>query len=143
MRSKICFVDTGLDVPVIEIQCNGVTSYAILDTGSECTLFDAAFIKSIKNKGGVRIYTDTEDKEIIMYAMKQSVQPVMADASIILGDGKSSGRPIKCSGLIFNLSGINKHVEKTTGKKIGVIIGSDTLNKYNMKIDFKEKIVSL
>lgn len=140
MRRKIKFVDTGLDVPVVAFYFRQKKYYAILDTGSECTLFDKDFVK--ENKDDIEINMDSDDKDIIMYATKQSMKPVTAKTTISFVSDENILRVVNhipVDGIVFNMSEINEYVWQASGIKVSAVIGSDILNKYKMKLDFKDK----
>lgn len=133
---KVPLIKSSINIPVVEISLNtGVKAFALLDTGSEVTLFDQEFIK--ENKECFHIcHTDNKVTMIGLYAEKDNYDiHLFTDIDI---DGHrievNDAMPADFNMIKGVLSGDNPII-------ISAILGCDTLQSNKVKIDFKNDLL--
>lgn len=145
----IQFSDVNSKLPLIDFDINGESYVALLDTGSESTLFDEKIVESDDYK--------IEPTDYVMSLIglsgetgKKRIYSVRA--SINIKDNYSSGNneysqivTLPIDGIVSDLSQVSDNINERYGKKLNVslIIGSDTLNKYGAKIDYRRKQLTI
>ena len=139
------FVNTKCPIPIVRFPlADGKSIYAIIDTGSECTLYDISvkdanpelFGKS-KYIGKQRVVGVNETKEADVYAsgMRLSVKQENEEDiafKFVAYSHSFFGESIK--GLI-DMEGLTENVP--------LLMGSDSLNWFNAKIDMKKKAICI
>ena len=146
MRKIIKFVDCKSDVPIVKfILGNGDTAYAVVDTGSETTLFDFDLLieghksefplkKTKKKINFVGIQNDTETPLIKTYP------------TIKFLDGEDTNKYlyVKIEDAIFiSMKNLTQHIKDQydTDMTISAILGSDLLSRLNAEINYNTKEV--
>ena len=135
----IPFKKTKVRIPIVEFSCAGEDDLcAIVDTGSESTIFDTTFLAEhnlLKDdtKKMSLVGLNGEGEELTIYHIEQFLS------------FDDTGKQFPVEGISANLSTINdhiknKHKEKTT---VSVILGNDFLKKYKAKINYKAKGLTL
>lgn len=144
MRKTIKFVECKSDVPIVKfILGNGDTAYAIVDTGSETTLFDFDLLlgehrsefplkKTRKKINFVGIQNDTESPLIKTHP------------TIRFLDEEDDKRYlyIKIDDAIFiGMRNLTQHIKDQYGTDmtISAILGSDVLSKMNAVVKYNTK----
>lgn len=136
MRKKIPFSDKMLKVPVIEFTYGDKIQYALIDSGSELTLFDTCFEDAepgtvlydidLTGAGGTDKCSASK-LTVRMYCFDEGDDVVVFDVQ----------------GLYMAKSNIFKDTNSVYGDKIRIdcIIGSDTLKRLNARIDYKQNVL--
>lgn len=133
-KCKMKFIDSNRDIPVVELKFRDeVSGYAVVDTGSEYTVFESDFVT--KNREIFSLEYTEEYMQVINVSSEKVIPIINASASISVDDQE------------LNLSGIKNdmHLSVTVnGEKrpIITVIGNDFLTEYRANIDYKKKIVS-
>ena len=122
------------EIPLITFRLdNGTEGVAVVDTGSEQTVFDSAFIKEnddcFKFKEG-RTYS------LIGIATESEAMAVSIATSFHFG-----GETIEIAGVSADMSSLRSHFKKSYGDQFDIvaIFGSDMMLKLGTKIDFIKK----
>ena len=135
-RIKIPFVENKSVVPVVRFTLDsGATGCAVIDTGSESTVFDKDFV--LQNKKSFRIEV-TENKISLVGVMENNEAPIVYGTSSVEFAGQP-GFKLDMQGMIIPL----KNIESNLGFPPAAIIGSDILNKLGAKLNFKRKTMTL
>lgn len=130
---KIPFVENESCVPVIKFTLgNGITGYAVIDTGSESTVFDKDFVKSNKSEFSIEA-TKNKIKMIGVSDNSGELPVIYASANVKLGSDE-----LVMNGMLFTLV----HLEDNLGFKPAALIGSDVLNDLGAKLNFKQNIMT-
>lgn len=135
----IPFKKTKVRIPLVEFSFEGKDNLcAIVDTGSESTIFDAGFLKEndlLKDdsKKMSLVGLNGEGDELTIY---------MVNTFISLG---KEGKKLPVEGISANLDTINEHIKAKHKEKtvVSVILGNDFLKKYKAKINYKTKELTL
>ena len=143
MREAIKFEECNSEVPVVKFMLsNGTSAYAIIDTGSESTLFDFQLIKENKNEFPLN---KTRSK-INFVGLQDSSETALINTSPTLRflnkENNSDYLSVKVeNGIVLNLSNINEHLKRQDNTNISIssVLGSDLLTSLNAKIDYKNK----
>ena len=124
-------------IPLVNFRLAGdETYYALIDTGSETTLFDAALKDKVEIK---EIEADGDFTGIGGKVEYKGIQ--YTDTSFILpGDIE-----LPFIGLIHDMTALSKHFKDKNKEyvRISAIIGSDLLKKHDAKIDYKNRTLTL
>lgn len=145
MYRKIRFVDMPSEVPVVKFYLgDGTCGFAIVDTGSELTTFDADFVKEHKKQFRVSM---TKDK-ISMIGLGSETEQHALNTDVVLTMTDTDGSDVCVRirhGVLFHLEHIRDVLNQQYGIDISVdaIFGSDMLNKYEAKINYKDKTLAL
>lgn len=128
------FMACASEIPLITFRLdNGTEGVAVVDTGSEQTVFDSAFIKEnddcFKFKEG-RTYS------LIGIATESEAMAVSIATSFHFG-----GETIEIAGVSADMSSLRSHFKKSYGDQFDIvaIFGSDMMLKLGTKIDFIKK----
>lgn len=136
-KDKIPFVCYDSKVPVVKFYlADGTEGYALVDTGSESTVFDKTWIKD--NKKAVQIEITENKLNTISFAGDKDIPIIRVKSSVIFEPKDTSVFILDLSGMVMDLSGINKHLEQR-GITISAIIGADALSYYGAKLDFNKR----
>lgn len=141
MHSKVRFLKTKSDVPLIEFfLLNGKKAVALIDTGSESTLFDPGFVAANKEEFTIK---ETKNKINLVGIEKDSETSLITlETKIyISGEDENVHAILPLSAVMMDLSHLREHFKKEygTNMKIAAILGSDLLSDIKGKINFKEK----
>lgn len=132
---KIPFVKTGSKIPVVSIILeNGDETYALLDSGSESTLIDKDFI--LDNKSVFKVKRPKAKVSYIGLSNTSELPVVNAETMVKFGNNDES---IKIFGEVFEFKFICSSFKETYNCSPKILIGSDTLETYNAKIDFENE----
>lgn len=137
MRYKTKFIDCGIDIPVVEITLHdGGTGFAIVDSGSESTLFDIDFVKN--HKKGFKITKTNKKISIIGLLAQKEMDIINLDTEISMGYGF-----IPVTGaIVARLSGLAGQALKDSEKKICCLLGSDALREMKADINYRTNTFS-
>ena len=134
-KFKIPFHNSKTEVPIVKFYLdNGYEGFAVIDSGSESTVFDKDIIK--QNKKSFTLDVTQDKMNLVGVANDQSAVPVVyAKANISFG-----AVSIEVNGMVVPLTHITQHC-KELGEDIVIsaIIGSDTLTKYGVKLNYNKK----
>lgn len=125
------------DIPVIRMSLDDTDAYAIVDTGSEMTVFDEKFLEGLE-----KVKIKELDGTVGFSGIDGSSNVPKRCARLkarFPGDNGNSYASGKINGLAYDLSGISKKL----GVKVSAIIGGDTLRQFNARIDCKQRVVTL
>lgn len=144
MKREIKFVKVTNGIPVIRFftENSSKEQYAILDTGSEISMFDSNFVKSAKKEFNIKV---TEHKINMIGVGADSNVPIVNCAGKV---------KLKCEGdniyflefdnaMVFALDKLSNHITNEKGKQITVsaIFGNDLLNTIKAKIDYENRML--
>ena len=143
-KITLSFLNSTSPIPIVRFPLsNGRSIYAIIDTGSDSTVYDKAakevypelFIKT-KHVGKQRIIgvSETKEMDIFMSGMRLQInQEAQEDLTLKL-----------CAFEHSDFGDIVKPLAEQEGlnDSIPLLIGSDTLIRYNVKIDMKKRTIS-
>ncbi len=148
MRKIIKFVNCKSDVPIVKfILGNGDTAYAIVDTGSETTLFDFDLLlgehksdfplkKTRKKINFVGIQNDTETPLIKTYPTIRFLDT----------ENDKKYLYVKIEDAVFiSMRNLTQHLKDQydTNITISAILGSDLLTKLNAEINYNTKEITI
>lgn len=124
---KIPFIENKNEVPIININLAGALYTAVIDTGSETTLFDSSVKEflSIIGRTPYELHTLSENHSVISCS---------AEAAVRMFDVSGKSFPVVVNGDIIDFQGVREHYNNLI-----MIIGSDTLAQLKAKVDYKEK----
>lgn len=132
----IKFENTKRNVPIVRFSLGADKEYyAILDTGSESTLFDMYFIKEEKENISINI---PEEKMSIVGVSSSNEVPLINVSVPICFEGRAV---CTANGLVLDMSHITKEFPESMGNsfKISALFGSDVLDAISAKVDFEKK----
>ena len=134
-KYKATFINGLSQVPVIKFTlADGSEGTALLDTGSELTVFNKDFVK--KHRSEFDVKTTKEMVEFVGLSAKSSIPAIHAGADLLfVGRNKKA---IRIEGLIMQLDNIVQNL----GYSPSAIIGCDNFVKYGVELNFKEKEMS-
>lgn len=145
----IPFMESGSKIPLIEFDIDDNQYVALVDTGSESTLFD----KSIPESENYKISeTDYEMSLVGLSGETGSNRVTVANAIINIKDHYIKGNneytqivTMPVEAMITDLSYVSNGINERYGKHLVVkaILGSDFLKKYGAKIDYRRKQLSI
>ncbi len=134
-ENKIPFVDYSSDVPLIKFYLeDGSEGLAIIDTGSELSLFDDKYVMKHRDQFSLE-YTD-EIITMVGVQSKSETAATNATASVSM-----NGHVVVITGMAFSMSHIMESWQKD--KCISALIGSDILSELNAKVDYKNNYLIL
>lgn len=128
----IPFRNVKTNIPVIEFTLYEERHWALIDTGSELTLFDSCF-EEIGN--GVVLY----DIDLTGAGGIDKAKASKVNVSMFVKDINGKEKSFEVHGLYVEAGNIFKDTNSVYGEKfkIDAIIGSDTLKSLNAKIDYE------
>ena len=134
---KIPFVEFESKVPLVEFRVGEHGFVALVDTGSESTLFDP----EILTKGGIEPIHTGKAMDFVGFNGKTERAEILAVHDDFILDGQK----VNIFGLVQDLSSIRKHLKDQYGKDMQVhaIFGSDFLENYDAILDFEEHVMLL
>lgn len=133
-KTTINFIDCKSEIPIVSLRLkDGGEFLAIVDSGSEQTMFDKEFAE----EHNLSYNAEEAGYSIIGVATEYAVNCSPVIANLDLGENKSIG----VVGITADLQSLAEHFAKNYGDefKFKAIIGSDTLYKINAKIDYTKK----
>lgn len=135
MSRRIPFKKVKMKVPVIELKRNRKSHYAIIDTGSELTLFDELY-KENSHEAEYKIDLTGVGGTLTHSAHRYSVDFVLMDSD------KKKLR-YRIDGLCVEDSTLFKDADSLYGEQmhIDIVLGSDMLRKMNAKIDYENNVL--
>jgi hypothetical protein len=135
-KVKIPFVKNKSAVPVIRVRLNnGKEGYAVVDTGSESTMFDMQFVKKNKNYFEIQ----TTDSKMNLIGMSSSAEVPLIRATTHLRFRESPDADVKANGLVVDLS----HLTDNVGRQVAMIIGSKLLAQVRGKVNYDRRYLSV
>lgn len=147
-RIVIPFVDASVDAPIIKVYY-GVDKfvYALIDTGSEISMIDKSFVKSIKKMGPlfedmfVRM-PQPEKMQMIGLAGVKEV-PVIKTKTLVHFEDTSTADRIMLTAIEMDFEMIAQRKSAPENEDISIIIGNDFLNSRKAKINFADGELSI
>lgn len=136
-RTKINFINCKSEIPIVNLRLkDGGEFLAIIDSGSEQTMFDKVFADA----HGLPRDAENAGYNIIGVATEYSINcaPVVA----VLDVGKNKTTTIV--GITADLTSLNEHFTNSYGEDYAfqAIIGSDSLYAIDAKINYIKKQIS-
>lgn len=136
---KISFVECSSGVPIIKfVLSDGTEGYALVDTGSDPTMFDKNFI--LQHKKSFRLVDGEGITMIGLYAEDKNLDKHIT-TTITVGDIKIDIP----DGMIVDLSIVHDAIKTADDNpvRIAAIIGCDTLLQYGVSVDFDKKVIKI
>lgn len=136
---KISFVECSSGVPIIKfVLSDGTEGYALVDTGSDPTMFDKNFI--LQHKKSFRLVDGEGITMIGLYAEDKNLDKHIT-TTITVGDIKIDIP----DGMIVDLSIVHDAIKTSDDNpvRIAAIIGCDTLLQYGVSVDFDKKVIKI
>lgn len=136
---KISFVECSSGVPIIKfVLSDGTEGYALVDTGSDPTMFDKNFI--LQHKKSFRLVDGEGITMIGLYAEDKNLDKHIT-TTITVGDIKIDIP----DGMIVDLSIVHDAIKTADDSSIRItaIIGCDTLLQYGVSVDFDKKAIRI
>lgn len=121
---KIPFVDTKLGVPIIEFMVGNQKHTAIIDSGSQCTIFRQDIGEEICNT----------DLEVVTLSGSKKIKSSGRLVKTLIEDEVGIRHELEINGNYFD---DNTMLEQFDSYKIDCLIGSDFLNQISAKIDYE------
>ena len=126
--AEIVFAECNTKVPVVEIEIDNDKCYAILDTGSESSVFDKEYVKNHKKSFKIEL----TQKMITLVGVKESdFIPVIKASSVAIICGKSC----EITGMLVDIA----HLSKNLSVKPMAILGCDVLTQVGAVLDYKQR----
>ena len=141
-KIRIPFLETGSRIPFIRLYLNdGSNIDALVDTGSESTLFDMGF--AVANFHNVKTGNEMSLIGLSGETEKCVVREVKADMIVIDDCGVS--RTITIDGMTADLTQVTHNVNERYDVKLDVrlLIGGDFLKRHGARIDYRNKMLTL
>lgn len=121
--------------PIVEATLNGQKAYFLLDTGSDITMLN----KDEKNKYGFKLHIrENENHAAVGIGGKTTELTSIYQVHLKLGSTRIVTRY-----LAYDMSAIVQAIDRNSGVKISGIIGSDTMKRYGIIIDYKNREVGI
>lgn len=117
---------------------DGTEGYALVDTGSDPTMFDKNFI--LQHKKAFRLVDGAGITMIGLYAEDKNLDKHIT-TTITVGDIKIDIP----DGMIVDLSIVHDAIKTADDNpvRISAIIGCDTLLQYGVSVDFDKKVIKI
>ena len=139
MRRKINIplIEFESKVPVVKLKLDDRELFALVDTGSESTLFD----ESLREIEGIKVKELNSDMSFVGLQGKTEDKKI----SILSGEFKSRRSKIRIAGIGADLSSISHHFKKSYNSDIviSILLGCDFLDTYEAVIDFDNHKITL
>lgn len=131
------FENVDTTIPIIKYKLNGEVCYAVVDSGSEQTVFDSSFVKSHNEQ----FQLSTDGDNMISFSgvspHPTDVACQYASTTIDLGRGKT----ICVEGMLMSLAHLSDHFDNY-GIHLSLLLGADILSDNDAAIDFvKRKVI--
>lgn len=119
----------------------GISRVALIDTGSEVSMFDQSLIGQ-----GMRVVDEGKETNFVGVNGDGGTSRITRVEGIVgmkTRDGENKDVPV--SGVIYDFTSLTDIFRKRTKKEVTVsaLLGSDFLKAYNAKIDYKNKILTI
>ena len=139
MRRKINIplIEFESKVPVVKLKLGERELFALVDTGSESTLFD----ESLREIEGIKVKELNSDMSFVGLQGKTEDKKI----SILSGEFKSRRSKVSIAGIGADLSSISHHFKKSYNSDIviSILLGCDFLDTYEAVIDFDNHKITL
>lgn len=138
-KCRIKFIDLGTDIPVVRFFFDdGTESYAIVDSGSEQTLFNIEDVK--QHSDSFKIDKVFDVRIAGMQAMSNMVTEAACTAMTFSVSDEESVC-LETFGICVDISHINEFLKSRSVDipDISVLFGADFLSKYGFKLNFKTR----
>ena len=134
---NVPFVEFGTKVPLVRFRVGEHVFVALVDTGSESTLFDPEILR----KGGIEPIHTGKAMDFVGFNGKTERAEILAVHEDFILDNQK----VNIFGLVQDLSSIRKHLCDQYGEDLQVhaIFGSDFLDHYDTILDFEEHMMRL
>ncbi len=130
MRSWSRFENVDTTIPVVKYHLDDKIYYAIIDSGSEQTVFDSDFVAEHNDLFKMR----QENKIMSLSGVGANpTETVCRFASTVIGFRKPFS--IEVEGILMSLRHLSEHFS-ARGIRITALIGSDVLSANNAHIDY-------
>ena len=138
----IPFSDSGCRIPLITLSIDGVEYTALLDTGSESTLFDYRISESNNYK---KNETDYKMSLVGLSGETEKGRIVEVSTNVSVNDIFNNQYVISINGITSDLTNVTECINERYGKhmKVFAVIGSDTLKMYGAKIDYRRQQLTI
>lgn len=139
-KCTIKLSDTENSIPVVRFQIgNGQAGYAIVDTGSECTIFDTAFIHDNEPVFGTTVTLPYAIAHIAGIDERPSTE--YYTTAVTFGDDQ---QPFTVTALSYPINHLSKFFrESRENINVTAIFGTDFLSETNANINFETKEMTL
>ena len=136
-RINIPLIEFESKVPVVKLKLDDRELFALIDTGSESTLFD----ESLREIEGIKVRELNSDMSFVSLQGKTDDRRI----SIFSGEFKSRRSKIMIAGIGADLSSISHHFKKSYNSDIviSILLGCDFLDTYEAVIDFDNHKITL
>lgn len=127
--------DLDLNIPAIKVILpDNIEVLALVDSGADTTVFNTKDLPE-------EILQNAETKKGSYVGMNGEVTPNLINKLSVACQLEGVCLPV--GGITGDLGYLNASMEKynITGLKLGMLLGSNTLNQYNAKIDYENKVV--
>lgn len=139
MRRKINIplIEFESKVPVVKLKLGERELFALVDTGSESTLFD----ESLREIEGIKVKELNSDMSFVGLQGKTEDKKI----SIFSGEFKSRRSKIRIAGIGADLFSISHHFKKSYNSDIviSILLGCDFLDTYEAVINFDNHTMTL
>lgn len=133
-RVKVAFEEVNTAVPIVKIRLsNNSEGFAVVDTGSESTVFDKDFVKKSKNNFDIKI---TKEKINLVGVAQNNETPIIYAATEVFFGNDTMYR-FGMKGMVISLANLKDNL----GFVPAAIIGSDLLEALDSKLDFKKRLM--
>lgn len=139
MRKYVLKFENGTDIPIISMKLsNGKKIHALLDTGSEQTVFDTSVVDN--NKDCFTEHTVQHSLNVTGISSTKSFQTVIVATELETEEGT---KKLLFDGIKMPLGHVTSHFKAIINDcNIAVLIGSNIMSIYNVKIDYTSKTVT-
>lgn len=136
-RISIPLVEFDSKVPVVKLNLGDRELFALVDTGSESTLFD----KNLDGINGIKKKELDHDMSFVgLQGKADDFKVVVLRGTFRHGDDK-----VKIGGISADLSTIGEHFKRNYNSDITIsmLLGSDFLKEHNARIDYRNNTLSI
>ncbi len=145
-KAEIAFINTcESDIPLVSfsLEEGGERYLAIIDTGSELTLFDYSFVK--KNQDYFVDVQNDGEYNVVGVSDNKSIHVSEKSTNFIFKDVNDEDKEIPLLGLSTDLSDLSNRFMNTYGDEFNIValIGSNEMRKLGCVIDFVKENISL
>ena len=138
----IPFADSSCRIPLVKFSIDNVEYTALLDTGSESTLFDYHINESDNYK---KNETDYKMSLVGLSGETEKGRIVEVSTNVCIHDIFDNQYVISVKGITSDLTNVTECINERYGKhmKVFAVIGSDTLKMYGAKIDYRRQQLTI
>lgn len=139
MKKYVLKFENGTDIPIITMKLsNGKKIHALLDTGSEQTVFDTSVVDV--NKDCFTERAINHSLNVTSISSTKSYQTVIVAAEL---EAEEGSKRLLFDGVKMPLGHVTSHFKSIIEDcNIAVLIGSNIMSIYNVKIDYTTKTVT-